>query len=338
MTRPLIAVYGAAGHTGTLVALELARRGHEVVLGGRSRASLDPLRDRLETNAAVTVATVGDGASLRRLTGSASVLINCAGPFATTGEAIAAAAVDTGTHYVDHSAEPGYVRRLFDVLSARARAADVAVMPGMSFYGALADLLAHRVAAGRSDIDELTVAYAVRGWRMTAASKATALSLHGSDRLVFVDGSLRTAPARSDPATFTFPSPVGDRTVIVDYPAGEVVTIPRHVAARGLRVLMTADTFTDGAVFDSEEIESDQRAGSTFMLAVRAETQQAALVGHLTGVDIYATGAVVSVEAAARLAADPPPTAGGVLGAAEVFPATPFLDALEARGAVHQGG
>ena len=220
-----IAVYGATGHTGTLVAAELSRRGHEVVLGGRSRADLDVLRDRLDTPVEVVPAALDDRAALRELTANAAVVINCAGPFATTGEPVASAAIETGTHYLDHSAEPPYVKRVFDTLAADARSAEVVVVPGMSFYGALADLLADRVAADLPVVEDLTVAYAIRGWRMTAASKATALALSGSERLQFTGGSLQVAPARTELATFAFPEPVGTQSVIVDYPGAEVLTI-----------------------------------------------------------------------------------------------------------------
>jgi short subunit dehydrogenase-like uncharacterized protein len=330
-----IAVYGATGHTGTLVAAELSHRGHEVVLGGRSHAALDVLRDRLDTQAEVVPAALDDRAALRELTARAAVVINCAGPFATTGEPVASAAIATGTHYLDHSAEPMYVKRVFDTLSAGARSAGVVVVPGMSFYGALADLLAERTVGDLPRVDELTVGYAIRGWRMTAASKATALALVGSERLQFTSGSLQVAPARTELASFAFPGPIGSQPVIVDYPAAEVLTIPRHVAARTVRIVMTADTFASDTVFDSDDIDPTDRAASSFVLAVLAALPGSVRRGHLEGHDIYGTGAAVAVEAATRLAADTGSTPRGVLAAAEAFPAVDFLDTLAERGVLH---
>jgi hypothetical protein len=327
MTDAPIAVYGASGHTGSLVAAELAGRGTELVLGGRSLAALEDLRDRLDGPARIRIADVDDAGALRKLAGDAAVVVNCAGPFAATGTAIASAAIDTGSHYLDHSAEPLYVREIFDVIGPLAEEAGVTVVPGMSCFGALADLLAERIAGGLPHVETVTVAYAVRGWRMTAASKATALGLSGSDRVLFVDGALHVGPARSDVTTFEFPDPVGIRPVLPDYPAGEVVTIPRHVATRNVRAFMTAETFASGDVFDSDHIAPEERAGSSFLLAVRAETPDEAVTGHLSGLDIYRTGAVVAAEAAVRLADSAGPGVGGVRSAAEVFPASDLLTA-----------
>ncbi|HEX5087367.1 MAG TPA: saccharopine dehydrogenase NADP-binding domain-containing protein [Nocardioides sp.] len=341
MTQPQpaatsIAVYGADGHTGRLVVTELARRGHEVVLGGRSRSALEALRDGLEAPAQVRSAHVDDRAALRSLTAGAGVVINCAGPFAATGRALASAAIETGTHYLDHSAEPLYVRALFEQLGSRARAAGVVVVPGMSFFGALADLLAHRLAGDRAEVDEVTVAYAVRGWLMTAGSRATALGLREADRATFRDGTLGVGPPARALATFDFPEPVGRQAVIVDYPAGEVVTIPRHVATRAVRVVMTADTFVAAEVFGGADVDPRTRAGSEYLLTVRAASSTGTLERHLEGSDIYGTGAAVAVEAAVRLARGSGAATGGVRSAAQVFPPDRFLDALEERGVLRQ--
>ena len=44
---------------------------------------------------------VDDPASLRDLLGDCAVVIDCAGPFVKYGEPVLAAAVETGTHYLD---------------------------------------------------------------------------------------------------------------------------------------------------------------------------------------------------------------------------------------------
>ena len=42
MSAPLMAVYGATGHTGRLVAAELIARGRDVILAGRDDAGSGP--------------------------------------------------------------------------------------------------------------------------------------------------------------------------------------------------------------------------------------------------------------------------------------------------------
>lgn len=327
MNKLPISVYGATGHTGRLVAAELVARGQDVVLAGRDAGALDALARDLGGSTQVRVAELDDHAALRKAAERSVVLINCAGPFSHSGEPVVSAALAAGCHYLDHAAEPRHVKHLFDAFQERARAANTVVIPGMSFYGALADLLADLLGKGARQ-DTVTVAYAIGGWRLTTASKATAAQLIGADRVLYTDGAHRVAPARSTPASFEFPPPVGVRSVVADYPAGEVVTIPRHVATRAVRVLMTTDTFTEETAFTSEDVDAATRARSSFTVAVHTGADRR---GHLSGQDIYRAGAVVSVQAALALAdASAPPA--GVLSAAEAFPAEPFLRELERRG------
>ena len=69
-----IAVYGATGYTGKLVALEVHRRGIDMVLAGRNRAKLDAMvADLGLAGAQVRVAGVDDPAGL------AAVLDGCDG-------------------------------------------------------------------------------------------------------------------------------------------------------------------------------------------------------------------------------------------------------------------
>jgi hypothetical protein len=167
------------------------------------------------------------------------------------------------------------------------------MVPGVSFYGALADLLADLVTTGMPHVDMVTVAYAVSGWRMTTASKTTAAQLNGTaskttaaqlngtDRVLYINGTYQVAPAGTGRESFTFPPPIGTRTVLVDYPAGEVVTIPRHVPAQSVRALMTADTFTEDAVFTSKNLDPAARAQSGFTIVVHAASATSTRVGYL---------------------------------------------------------
>jgi short subunit dehydrogenase-like uncharacterized protein len=319
-----IAVYGATGHTGRLVAAELAKRGHSLVLGGRAATALAALAARLGTRTDVAAAELDDPQALRRLTGAASVVVNCAGPFARTGQPLAAAAAAQGCHYLGHAAEPLHIKRMFDTHSN----AEVVVIPNMSFYGALADLLAATIATGISAIDEVVVAYAVTGWRMTPASKQTAGELGDLDQLTYRDGRHHLTPRQQRTGTFTYPAPLGPLPVIEDYPAGEVVTIPRHIRTRNVRVVMTTATFTEPTVFTSEDTTPDERARSAFTIAVHATSPTLTRTGWIRGTDIYGTGAAISAAAASQLTRGHRPAAIGALSPAEAFASVDILTAL----------
>ncbi|HEY7484144.1 MAG TPA: saccharopine dehydrogenase NADP-binding domain-containing protein [Streptosporangiaceae bacterium] len=338
----VVAVYGATGHTGRLVVADLARRGHPIRLGGRDAAALAALAERLDVDTEVVVAELDDPSGLRRLTGGSAVLINCAGPYSRSGEPVAAAAVATGTHYLGHAAEPLHVKRMYDTHAG----AGVVVIPGMSFFGGLADLFAAQVVEGMPTVEEIVVAHAVTGWRMTTASKAVAGVLSGAESVTYTDGRVRVSePGPRRTGSFAFPAPLGRRQVIEGYPAGEVVTIPRHVPARTVRVVMTISTFAEETVLSSEDITPDERARSTFTLALQAVGPADTRGGWIEGRDIYGTGAVISVEAASRLARNSHSGRTGALSPAEAFAPTEFLAALpglevhiESQVATHASG
>ncbi|MBG0814141.1 saccharopine dehydrogenase NADP-binding domain-containing protein [Planomonospora sp. ID82291] len=338
MNAPLIAIYGATGHTGRLVAAELLSRGRDIVLSGRDAGALRALADELGPPERVRThaAPLDDRTSLRELTESASVLIHCAGPYAETGAPVASAAAEAGCHYVDHAVEPHHVRYMFDSLQATAERTGAVMIPQMSFYGGLADLLAAAVAEGLTEVDRVTVGYAVTGWRMTRGARKTAELLIGEiDRVTFTDGALRVGPVEIRNTVFPFPPPVGPRTMIAPFPSGEVVTIPRHVPARTVESQLTSRTFEEEQVFTSEDADAQARARTEFTVAAQVTSPGGGgRNGHVSGRDIWWVGAVASVEAAVRLAEGGGPGKSGVLGAAEAFPAVPFLRTLEHLGAL----
>src|SRR5918995_6578969 len=101
-----IAVYGATGYTGRLVAEELQRRGAEFVLAGRSAEKLETLAARLGGEVRTAAVTLDDAAGLRALLEPCAAVIACAGPFTAHGEPVVAAAAEAGTHYLDTTGEP----------------------------------------------------------------------------------------------------------------------------------------------------------------------------------------------------------------------------------------
>ncbi|GAA0259706.1 saccharopine dehydrogenase NADP-binding domain-containing protein [Cryptosporangium japonicum] len=333
MSAVPIAVYGATGHTGRLVATELLARGHPVVLGGRDATGLIELAADLGEGDRVTVrpAALDDPEALRALAASAPVLIHCAGPYALTGPPVVAAAIDVGTHYVDHAVEVHHVKDLFESYSG----AGVRIVPGMSFYGGLGDLLAALAAEGMPRVEKVTVGYAVSGWRMTSGARRTAdLLINEVERITFTDGAQRVGPLPMYTTTYVFPAPLGPRMMIGPFPTGDAVTIPRHVPTDAVEVLLTATTFTEPQVFTSEHVDDTERAATAFTVAAEVVAGGVHRTAHVTGHDIWWAGAVASVEAALDLASDYHREPGtGVRSPAETFPAGPFLRRLEELGA-----
>lgn len=241
MTSPRehIVVYGASGYTGRRVARELVRRGQRVVLSGRSRDALLRVAQDLD---AVTVmpAALDDESALSALLEQAAVVINCAGPFATTAVPLVRAAIATKTHYLDVSGEQGSVRFAFEQADAAARAAGVALAPGFAFFSAIADALTAILSERSMRAGDVTVAYAIDNWRPSDATLRARMQGVANEWYEYANG---IRAVRSWPATqwFEFPAPIGRRRV-TPQPMPEVFTIPRHVTTNRVRSLLTTST------------------------------------------------------------------------------------------------
>ncbi|MRH87711.1 NAD(P)H-binding protein [Nocardia sp. SYP-A9097] len=321
------AVYGATGHTGRLVTAELLARGGDVIVSGRDPDALAALGQ-----ARVMPAGVDDPRALRALAEAADVLIHCAGPFTTTGLPVATAAVEGGCHYVDHAVEVHHVKRLFDTFPERAQRAGVTMLPSVSFYGGLGDLLAGAVARDVPEIDRITVAYAVTNWMMTHGAVETARLLFAdTDRIGYSDGQQQYGFVEPRQAIFAFPPPVGPRPMIAPVPFPEAVTVPRHTHSKAVEAQLTAATFAEDQAFTSEQVDSETRAASEFTITAQVLAASGSATGNLRGRDLWRAGALASVEAAIRLAEGT--AKSGVASPAEAFDATEFLNTLAEHGA-----
>ena len=135
-----VAVYGANGHTGRLVVSELLKRGVSPIAVARSSEAISATQFPGEVTR--RCATVDDPLSLDTAFEGASAVINCAGAFLDTANAIAGAAVRKRLHYLDVTAEQASVQETFETFDSSAREAGVVVLPAMGFFGGFADLLA----------------------------------------------------------------------------------------------------------------------------------------------------------------------------------------------------
>jgi len=340
-TDVTIAVYGASGYQGKLVVAELARRGIDMVLMGRSPERLRMAADQAGVlDAEVRTAGLDD---VERLTASlrcCAALINCAGPFSRSGEVLARAAIAAGCHYADTSGEQLHIKQIFDTLAADAERWGVTVVPAATDGGVPGDLIAHLLAERVEPVEEITTAHRIVGGGMSRGSLRSlaeiADTIEGGG-LGYEDGDWRSGtPGRR--TSMRFPGSAED-VPVEKFPLQEVITVPRHVRVR--RVEGVADSallsrFTsavDPALIDRmpEGPPEESRRTQEFTIVVDAVGHDGRSArGVVTGPDTYGTTAVIAVEAARRLAtgsAEP-----GVLAPAQAFDPTDFLDFLAPHG------
>ena len=358
-----IAVYGATGYTGRLIAAELRRRGAAVVLAGRSRAKLEILAEDLGGEMTIEDAPLDDPAALRALLEPCAAVIACAGPFRLHGEPVLAAAVEARTHYLDITGEQPFMRKVFDGYGPGARRAGVALITAMGFDYAPGDMLAALTADGMGALDEIVLAYAVRGFGATRGTAQTALGMMAGGDAEWRGGELASGARGVGGGSWDFPDPIG-RQRMLRYPAGEHITVPRHVRTERVRTLLTASTVIPlplvprvaplvmapfqlamrtplrralGAVTSRlpEGPSEESRRSSSFTIVCEAHRDSRRRRGTVTGTDLYGLTARTTVQGALRCAA-PGYDRKGALAPSEAFDARDFLDGLRSFGVEHE--
>ena len=337
-----VAVIGATGYTGGLVVRELVGRGIAVVAAGRNPDKLRALPAEVEPK----VVDGADTTALAEALDGCRAVVNCVGSFVDHGEAVVAAAVAACVPYVDTSAEFPFLQRVFGVHDGPARAAGVAVVPGMAFYSAPADFAAALAAGalGRTP-DTVEIAYRLAGARPSRGTLRTNLRRAGLPCPVREDGRLVSRRVGDDARPFPFPEPYGP-TAVARWPGGEVLTVPRHTGARSVAVFLGMPKAA-AAVFRRPRLTAlvqpvgrilvgqgtggpseAARANARFTVVADARAGDDRARAVVEGHDLYGVTATACAEAVQRLAAANHPAAAGALAPSEAFDPAAFLDAL----------
>lgn len=347
-----IAVYGATGFTGRLIAHELKRRGAEFLIAGRDRRKLERLSGELG-GVPYAAVSVDDPAGLRQMLGPCSVVVACAGPFSLHGEPVVAAAADSGTHYLDTTGEQPFMRMVFDRYGERAAATGAALVSGMGFDYLPGDLIAALTAEGMGPLEEIVVAYCVNGFAPTHGTALSGLEIMRGGDVVWSDGDWRPAPHSADGGRWRFPDPIGEQRML-RYPAGEQITVPRHVETARVQTLLNGMVVPPrlmplavasspllgfamrtplrkamGAVIrrlPAAPSETDRKK-ARFTISCEARGRSGTRRGVVRGGDVYGLTAV-SLAHGALLCADPGYDRKGALAPAQAFDPTSFFAAL----------
>jgi short subunit dehydrogenase-like uncharacterized protein len=347
-----IAVYGATGFTGGLIAHELKRLGADFLIAGRSHEKLKALSEELG-GVPFAAVSVDDPAGLREMLEPCSAVIACAGPFGLHGEPVVAAAVDTGTHYLDTTGEQGFMRMVFDRYGARAAEKGAALVPGMGFDYLPGDLIAALTADGMGPLEEIVVAYCVHGFEPTHGTALSGLEIMRGGDVVWTDGTWRPAPRSADGGRWLFPEPIGGLRML-RYPAGEQITVPRHVETARVRTLLNGMVVPPRlmplAVISSPLLGlamrtplrramgalvqrlpaapgEQSRKASRFTISCEARSKTGSRRGTVRGSDVYGLTAA-SLAHGALLCADPAFEGSGALAPAQAFDPGAFFAGL----------
>lgn len=281
------------------------------------------------------------------------MVVGCAGPFSLYGEALVAAAVDTGTHYLDTTGEQPFMRMVFERYGERAAETGAALVSGMGFDYLPGDMLAALTAEGMGPLEEIVLAYCVHGFGPTHGTALSALEIMRGGDVVWADGDWRPAPRSADGGRWRFAEPIGEQRML-RYPAGEQITVPRHVETARVRTLLNGMVVPPrlmplaaaaspmlglamrtplrkamgAAVRRLPAAPSESaRAKARFTISCEARGGAGVRRGTVRGKDVYGLTAASLAHGALRCA-DPGYEHSGALAPAQAFDPSAFLAAL----------
>ncbi|SFJ67839.1 trans-acting enoyl reductase family protein [Caulobacter sp. UNC279MFTsu5.1] len=324
-SRRRVAVFGAAGHTGRFVVEELRRRGLAPVAVGR-RA--EALQAAFPAGVEIRTATVEDAAGLDRAFEGAAAVINCAGPFLDTADAVVSAALRAGAHYIDVSAEQPSAQAVFDRFDGPARAAGLVVLPAMGFYGGLSDLLVTAAMGDWTEADDIRIGIGLDRWWPTEGTRVTG-ARNTAPRQVIAAGRLAPLAHPAPRLAWTFPAPFGAQEM-VEVPFSEVVVIARHLKTASLDTFLSETALKDvrdAATPPPEAADDSGLSAQRFVVETIVRRAGRTRRAVATGRDIYGFTAPLVCEAVQRLLAGDVRVAGA-LAPGQVFDAGDLLRSL----------
>lgn len=336
-----IVVFGATGLVGGRVCAALDAADVPFVAAGRNRPALDKLA-HLVVPAEVRTADAEDRATLVRAFKDAQVVVNCAGPLAETGETILLAALEAGAHYIDLGGDQAFLHDLYERHDSTARKAGRAVVPGCGLNPALGDWASAWAAAhvcGAIDegdvvraaparrlgedrpLDEVLVSYIFDDLVLSPGSQKAVFGNIHTRGLMWRRDRWESVRLGAERRRVNAGPEMGGERDAVSFPGGDVITVPRHIAANmvqtylsttrhavataALRLLARAMPLVPKRATDllaPYQPAEDEYARTQFAVVAQARRGFSAAQVVVSGSDQYRTSAGIAAWVAQQLA------------------------------------
>ncbi|AXJ04742.1 hypothetical protein CFN16_11615 [Pseudomonas fluorescens] len=288
-------IYGATGYTGRTAAEHAKALGLDLVIAGRTAEKLQSLAAQLNVPFRVFKP---DELAAQSLDGIA-VLLNFAGPFVQTADALMQACIEAGVDYLDITAEINVYRRA-EQLGVQAARASVMLLPGVGWDVVPTDCLAMHVARRVQAPRSLKIALQVAG-SMSRGSALSVSEIIGAGLLARVDGQLVATPD-AQPRHFDF----GDGPVIcAPLSFGDLVTgwHSTGIPDIAMFVHISGDAFPEGDLSQLPEGPSVEQREAHRARAVAEVSGADGIVARsvIETVNGYTYTPLAAVEAARRV-------------------------------------
>ena len=355
MPQKTVAVLGATGYTGALIVRELKRRHIPLLAAGRNHDKLQRLAAEVG-DLDIIDADIQDQASLQRLAQRSHAIINTVGPFVEYGEPVVRAAIANGVHYLDTTGEQPFMKAML-AHDHWAREQNVAVVSAHAFEIAVSDCAAAIAAEGFTEISTVHVTYAT-WFHPSQGTQRTVLRMLQSAGYAYIGGKWVEEPPARLVRYADFPPPLG-RVAAVSFPGAEVITIPRHLKVREVRVFMSVPALAARLLSTTAPClrlllhtpllrlaaaaigtgtggpDEATRRRDEFRIAVDVRGVRGGAANHrrllVHGRDPYGVTAVIAAHGAEQMCRDDY-AAAGVLPPAAAFAPRPLLDHLKEFG------
>jgi short subunit dehydrogenase-like uncharacterized protein len=330
-------LYGAAGHTGALIAQHAHERGHWPLLAGRSAPAITALAGHLDLPHRALA--LDDPAALHAALAGVDLVLNAAGPFLHTAVPLAEACLSAGVHYLDIGNELQVFRTLYD-LHQRAQRASVAIIPGVGFGVVATNCLARYVSdtvGGAERLEVATQAATAQQGPGIAASVRENLPYGGWTRQA---GHLQSCPLGSGMITITLPD---GPCRVMPFPTGDLEAAFQATGAPGITAYSPVPD--DPAARQPQAADKEAagpQAYRSFGWARATGPDGTTTQAWLQTGDSYAFTAAASIRAVEETLTRSPsgafsPAAAFGAGFAVTIPDTTRIDAIPAQGRRPEG-
>jgi len=184
-------LYGANGYTGKLITRFAADYDLQPILAGRTEAKIQPLAEK--HNLPYRIFDLNDTAALQQALSDVEVVLHAAGPFMHTARPMMEACLATQTHYLDITGEIP-VFEMGNAFSAKAKAANIMLMPGTGFDVVPTDCLASYLNSQLPDATHLKLAFTSIGSGVSHGTALTMAENLGEGGAVRQDGKITRVP------------------------------------------------------------------------------------------------------------------------------------------------
>ncbi|ORM63613.1 hypothetical protein PRCB_18940 [Pantoea rodasii] len=181
-----VMIYGATGYTGRMIVQHAVDAGVPLIIAGRNEEKLTAMANAL--NLPFRTFALDDPHTIDKALTDVAVLLNCAGPFMHTADALIKAAIRNQLHYLDVAAEHDSYR-LAEIYEKEATAAGVMLLPGCGGTVAMLGCLALRACDRVKDPRSISLALNVAG-SMSRGSAVSATQNLSLECLIRLNGQL----------------------------------------------------------------------------------------------------------------------------------------------------